>query len=72
MYRLLIVDDEQIIRQGLSLLPWAENEIEVVAILKNGSEYGNNISSEHQKIKNLVLKISPPEYRKCHLKEFWY
>lgn len=38
MYRLLIVDDEQIIRQGLSMLPWEENGIEVVAILKNGIE----------------------------------
>ena len=45
MYRLLIVDDEQIIRQGLSLLPWAENEIEVVAILKNGIEAEEWINS---------------------------
>lgn len=27
MYRLLIVDDEAIIRQGLGMLPWKENEI---------------------------------------------
>ena len=45
MCRLLIVDDEQIIRQGLSLLPWAENEIEVVAILKNGIEAEEWINS---------------------------
>jgi len=45
MYRLLIVDDEQIIRQGLSLLPWEENEIEVVAILKNGIEAEEWINS---------------------------
>lgn len=38
MYRLLIVDDEHIIRQGLSMLPWKENDIEVVGVMKNGIE----------------------------------
>lgn len=38
MYKLLIVDDEQIIRQGLGMLPWIEHGIEVAAILKNGIE----------------------------------
>lgn len=38
MYKLLIVDDEQVIRQGLSMLPWEENGIEIVGLLKNGVE----------------------------------
>lgn len=35
MYRLLIVDDEQVIRQKLSGFPWEENGIRVTGILKN-------------------------------------
>ncbi len=38
MYRVLIVDDEQIIRKGLQGLPWEENGMTVVAALKNGLE----------------------------------
>lgn len=38
MYRLLIVDDEHVIREGLRMLPWKENQIEVVGIMKNGVE----------------------------------
>lgn len=38
MYKLLIVDDEMIIRSGLSSLSWGENGIEVAAVLKNGLE----------------------------------
>lgn len=38
MYKLLIVDDEMVIRTGLSSLPWKDNEIELAAVLKNGIE----------------------------------
>lgn len=46
MYRLLIVDDEAVIRQGLGMLPWKENEIEVVGILKDGIEAEEWIDSK--------------------------
>lgn len=38
MYKLLIVDDEMVIRTGLSSLPWKDNEVELAAVLKNGIE----------------------------------
>lgn len=38
MYKLLIVDDEMVIRAGLGSLPWQENDVELAAVLKNGIE----------------------------------
>lgn len=58
MYKLLIVDDEQIIRQGLNMLPWKENDIEVVGLLKNGVEAEEWINSNELDI--LLTDIRMP------------
>ncbi|WP_097002987.1 response regulator [Lacrimispora amygdalina] len=58
MYRLLIVDDEAVIRQGLGMLPWKENEIEVVGILKDGIQAEEWIDS--QEIDILLTDIRMP------------
>lgn len=58
MYRLLIVDDERIIRQGLSMLPWEENNIKLVEVLKNGIEAEEWIDSHEVDI--LLTDIRMP------------
>lgn len=58
MYKLLIADDEQIIRQGLSMLPWKENDIEVAGIVKNGIEAEEWINSHELDI--LLTDIRMP------------
>lgn len=58
MYKLLIVDDEMVIRQGLSMLPWKENDIEIVGILKDGIEAEEWINSRELDI--LLTDIRMP------------
>ena len=45
MYKLVIVDDEQIIRNGLKQLNWSECDVEVIAEAKNGIEATEIIDS---------------------------
>ena len=45
MYRIVIADDERIIREGLAAISWKENGIEVVGIVKNGIEAQELIDS---------------------------
>ena len=58
MYRLLIVDDEATIRQGLSMLPWGENGIELAGLLKDGIEAAEWINSREADI--LLTDIRMP------------
>ncbi|MFV0362604.1 MAG: response regulator [Suipraeoptans sp.] len=58
MFKLLIVDDEHIIRQGLSMIPWHEHDIEVVAVLKNGIEVEEWINNNEADI--LLTDIRMP------------
>ncbi len=57
-FRLLIVDDEHIIRQGLSQIPWQNHDIDVVAVLKNGIEAEEWINSNEADI--LLTDIRMP------------
>ena len=45
MYRIVIADDERMIREGLAAISWKENGIEVVGIVKNGIEAQELIDS---------------------------
>jgi two-component system response regulator YesN len=58
MYRLLIVDDEVTIRQGLVTLPWEENGIKLVGLLKDGIEAAEWINS--REIDILLTDIRMP------------
>ena len=58
MYRLLIVDDEATIRQGLSMLPWRENGIELAGLLKDGIEAAEWVNSREVDI--LLTDIRMP------------
>lgn len=58
MYRLLIVDDERMIREGLRSLPWKEQKIEVVGVMKNGIEAAEWINSHEVDI--LLTDIRMP------------
>ncbi len=45
MYRIVIADDEQVIRKGLLSMKWSENGMEVIAAAKNGVETEEIIDS---------------------------
>ena len=57
MYRLLIVDDEHIIRQGLSMLAWEENGIELAGVMKNAIEAQEWIDSNEVDILMTDIKM---------------
>lgn len=45
MYKVVLADDEQMIRRGLESLPWAEHGMKVVAVAKDGIEAQEIIDS---------------------------
>ena len=45
MYRIVIADDERMIREGLAALPWQDHNIEVAGLAKNGIEAQELIDS---------------------------
>lgn len=58
MYRVVIADDEQMIRNGLASLKWADFNMEVIAIARNGVEAEEIIDSTEFEL--LITDIKMP------------
>lgn len=58
MYKLIIADDEYMIRQGLSMLPWKEHGIELAGVFGNGMAAAEWVNSHEPDI--LMTDIRMP------------
>ena len=68
MYRIVIADDERLIREGLAAIAWQEHGIEVIGVVKNGIEAQELIDSTQLDV--LLTDIRMPGIDGLELAEY--